>query len=191
MSRNRVYFIKPIGMNGPIKIGCSASPDGRRSVLATWSPFALEVVAEIEGDFQLEQRFHARFLGQHERREWFTASPDLLATIAQIAAGKFDPSTLPPPKRLPSKLGKRGLGRKWSEEEKAVARKRRALEKIEREMGLVLPWPLDESLEDKFIADPARYGISIDERRERWNAFVAQRNLERAEQELARIKAAA
>ena len=89
----RVYFIKPIGMEGPIKIGCSFSPTARRETLETWSPFALEIVAEIEGEFRLERQFHALFSDSHQRREWFTATP-------AINAGTFDKTTLPNPKLL-------------------------------------------------------------------------------------------
>lgn len=91
----RVYFIKPIGMDGPIKIGCSVSPEGRRASLEAWCPFPLEVMAEIEGSYDLEQRFHARFLHLHERLEWFAAGEDLLAAIADIRGGRFDIDSLP------------------------------------------------------------------------------------------------
>jgi hypothetical protein len=90
----RVYFIKPIGMDGPIKIGCSQSPDGRRCTLESWSPFALEVIAEIDGDFAVERKFHKAFHHLHQRREWFASAPDLLAVIAAINAGTFDVKTL-------------------------------------------------------------------------------------------------
>ena len=90
-----VYFIKPIGMDGPIKIGCSISPDNRRQSLEEWSPFPLEVVAEIDGDLMLEARFHGQFRAEALRREWFTASPRLLATIERIRSGKFDIAELP------------------------------------------------------------------------------------------------
>lgn len=93
----RVYFIKPVGMAGPVKIGCSASPDGRRRALESWSPFALEIVAEIDGDFDLERRFHARFRDTHQRREWFDWSPELQAVIDAIRAQTFDVTTLPAP----------------------------------------------------------------------------------------------
>lgn len=94
---SRVYFIKPVGLDGPIKIGCSVAPDSRRATLETWSPFALEVVAEIEGDFGLEAQFHALFQETHQRREWFGASRRLHAVIAAINDGSFDPATLPRP----------------------------------------------------------------------------------------------
>lgn len=91
----RVYFIRPIGMESPIKIGCSVSPDGRRRTLESWCPLPLEIIAEIDGDFQLERRFHARFLDSYIRHEWFHASPELNAAIEQIVAGTFDLTTLP------------------------------------------------------------------------------------------------
>ncbi len=91
----RVYFIKPVGMDGPIKIGCSESPARRRIALEAWSPFPLELVATIEGDCLLEQRFHAEFIADHERLEWFRITPRLLAVIGAINAGTFDIETLP------------------------------------------------------------------------------------------------
>jgi hypothetical protein len=96
----RVYFIKPVGMAGPIKIGCSCSPSNRTRSLETWSPFALEVMAEIEGDVLLERQFHAMFLHLHERREWFRPGADLLDVIAQINAGTFSVEVLPDPLRV-------------------------------------------------------------------------------------------
>lgn len=100
---SHVYFIKPVGMEGPIKIGRSISPTGRLGSLATWSPFPLELVASIEDtwDSDLERRFHAFFLAQHVGREWFRASADLLETIAAINAGTFDIATLPKGRHLP------------------------------------------------------------------------------------------
>lgn len=103
MSKNKprkVYFIKPVGMEGPIKIGCSQSPDNRRVSLSSWSPFALEIIAELDGDFDLERRFHAQFRHLHERREWFRAGDDLLVVIESINAGAFDIDTLPPPEHI-------------------------------------------------------------------------------------------
>lgn len=100
-----VYFIKPITMDGPIKIGCSQAPETRLSSLETWSPFALEIIGQIAGDYQLERRFHARFFHLHERREWFRASPEIYETVAAINAGTFDIATLPEGRRIDN-LGK-------------------------------------------------------------------------------------
>lgn len=90
-----VYFIKPIDMDGPIKIGCSQSPGKRRDALQHWCPFPLEIVAEIAGDSIIEARFHRKFLRDHLRSEWFTATKELLHTIRQINAGTYDVNTLP------------------------------------------------------------------------------------------------
>lgn len=103
----RVYFIKPVGMDGPIKIGCSQSPGKRRDTLDTWSPFALEIVAETEGHFDLEQAFHVMFEESHQRREWFTWSPRLQQTIDEINAGTFDYTSLPAPRRIIGRVVKR------------------------------------------------------------------------------------
>ena len=91
----RVYFIKTIGMAGPIKIGTSNSPTHRAQDLATWSPFPLEVVATVDGGVPMERRFHAAFQHSHRGREWFEATPELIGTIKQINAGTFDFETLP------------------------------------------------------------------------------------------------
>ncbi len=93
----RVYFIRPIGMDGPVKIGCSVSPDGRRVTLEAWSPFPLEIIAEIEGDLTTEGRFHALFAKHHANREWFNWSPKMAEVVASINAGTFDAATLPEP----------------------------------------------------------------------------------------------
>lgn len=92
---SRVYFIKPIDFPGPIKIGCSASPLKRRDALSAWSPFPLEIIAEIEGDHSIERRFHARHVASFRGFEWFDLTPELQADIEAIRAGTFDVSCLP------------------------------------------------------------------------------------------------
>lgn len=96
----RVYFIKPIGMAGPVKIGFSVSPDGRRESLRYWSPFPLEIVAEVEGCGRVERQFHAIFADSHIGHEWFNWSPAMQAVIDAIAGGTFDIATLPDPRQL-------------------------------------------------------------------------------------------
>lgn len=111
---SRVYFIKPLGMDGPIKIGCSHSPERRRRALDTWSPFALEIIAEIEGGFELEHRFHALFVETHQRREWFGWSRRIAAVVAAINDGSFDVNTLPAPMHV-SANARKGKGSRKSE----------------------------------------------------------------------------
>lgn len=160
----RVYFIKPIGMQGPIKIGCSQSPDGRRRTLETWSPFPLEILADIQGDEKLERRFHAKFTEQHQSREWFRWSPELQATIDAVAAGTFDVETLPAPRRLHHghRTGPK-KGTPWSEDRKAQAALRRAERKVEKLTGLVRPPYHDGISHEKYIANPRKYGITREE----------------------------
>ncbi|MES2781915.1 MAG: GIY-YIG nuclease family protein [Pseudomonadota bacterium] len=90
-----VYFIKPIGMQGPVKIGVSYTPIKRLRQLETFSPFGLELLVEVEGDKRLERAFHALFLHSHTRHEWFDWTPELQATIDALEAGTFDFESLP------------------------------------------------------------------------------------------------
>lgn len=82
-----VYFVRPVGMDGPIKIGCSVDPSGRLQVLSAWSPFPLELIGSVLGDFKDEARLHTRFSELHTRKEWFMSSPLLRETIERILAG--------------------------------------------------------------------------------------------------------
>ncbi len=167
---SRVYFIKPVGLRGPIKIGCSCSPDGRRKTLDSWSPFALEIVAEIPGDFELERRFHAAFLSTHDRREWFGWSVDLQGTIDAINAGAFDVSTLPEPVRLTGRRVEQSV--KWSPLRRMKSSLERKVRAASASSGYVLPrgvfvsqigtagFEHVQGLVESFIADPITHGIS-------------------------------
>lgn len=95
--RGHVYFIRPVGRDGPVKIGVSANPSLRLPIYMSWSPDLLELVATTPGDDKLERRFHARFAALHMHHEWFRADPELSEAIRQVQAGTFDVATLPPP----------------------------------------------------------------------------------------------
>lgn len=82
-----VYFAKPVGLSGPIKIGWSNSPQARLSGLMTWSPLQLELVAVVEGGRSLEKNIHECFADDHSHREWFKTSPRLVAALDKIKAG--------------------------------------------------------------------------------------------------------
>src|SRR3990167_3103415 len=83
-----IYFLKPTGMDGPIKIGCSTVPENRLRSLMAWSPVALEIMATVpDGDAQLEHNIHDCFMDCHSHSEWFHAVPRLLETIAKLRAG--------------------------------------------------------------------------------------------------------
>ncbi|MFS0736959.1 GIY-YIG nuclease family protein [Sphingomonas sp. 1P06PA] len=82
-----VYFIKPVGMDGPIKIGCSDQPENRLRSIMNWSPFPLEIVATTPGGFDLERALHGHFQNHFLRNEWFRPTPELRALIVKLAAG--------------------------------------------------------------------------------------------------------
>jgi hypothetical protein len=96
-----VYFARPVGCIGPIKVGFTSNPDQRLANLnSQWRPLQIEFVAVIKGSRQLENRIHTLFADDHWHREWFDASPRLLAAIAAIQHGFFDFSVLPHGSRL-------------------------------------------------------------------------------------------
>lgn len=82
-----VYFIKPVELPGPIKIGCSALPEQRLYSLATWSPFPLEIIVTIPGRQCLEKNIHECFADLHLHREWFKAAARLTNAIDRLKAG--------------------------------------------------------------------------------------------------------
>lgn len=149
-----VYFIKPIGFEGPIKIGVSLAPEQRADQLACWSPFPLEIVATINGDLKIERRFHGRFADDHLGHEWFKTTPDLLAVIAEIQACAFDVETLPAPKSLRSPSQTKRA--KWSDEHRKSILQNNALRRAEKASGLVLDWPARKEKWEAFVANPCR-----------------------------------
>jgi hypothetical protein len=187
-----VYFIRPIGMTGPVKIGCSISPDGRRETLEKWSPFPLEIVAQFDGCMDDERRVHSLFWQQHQRGEWFEWSPELQSLIDRINAGAFDVETLPATKIRPMPR-KRKL---WTAEQKLRASYVHRLNHIRLKMGFHLPnhlegWgtrlgdPAVRKALDEFVADPAKHGIAHDQ----WRAELRRAEIESKTRALLRAAA--
>jgi hypothetical protein len=106
-----VYFLRPIGARGPVKIGHSVNPEGRLDVYASWSPIPLELVARLSGPRSLERRFHAKFRTSWIHHEWFRWTPELGATLDGINERTFDVSTLPEGIALPTAV----CATPWSE----------------------------------------------------------------------------
>lgn len=104
MTGSHIYFAKPVGADGPIKIGCSRSPQYRIAKFMAWSPVPLEIIATIAGDFSQEARLHRRFRGDRLHGEWFRPSPDLIALIEDARGANRLP--LGP---LPTRAALRGL----------------------------------------------------------------------------------
>lgn len=109
-----VYFIKPVGMDGPVKIGCSHNPASRLTTLATWSPFPLEIVATVPGGRDLERNIHQCFADLYSHREWFKADKRLTKAIRLLKKGASVEVAID----LNNKRGKlptHGGGQFWSE----------------------------------------------------------------------------
>lgn len=87
MKQRHIYFIRPVGQKGPVKIGCSESPDERLHALMTGSPTILEIVATVPGDRALEQGIHHAFASSRSHGEWFHPSVRMSELIRQITLG--------------------------------------------------------------------------------------------------------
>lgn len=166
-----VYFIKPVGMDGPIKIGCSESPERRRRALATWSPFELEIIAEIEGDFDLERRFHAFLQPWHERREWFAGSPEVWAVIKAVQAGSFDTANLPAPICVTTNRKSASAAHRasWTPERRLQASYDGRIRWTQKRTGTVCPGfasmihnPAVRARIDAYLLDPHAHGETIE-----------------------------
>lgn len=84
---NNIYFLSPVGADGPIKIGCSRWVGNRLDEMCKWSPIPLEVRAYAVGDFSLERCLHRLFGDQRLWKEWFQPSEFLLSGIQRVSAG--------------------------------------------------------------------------------------------------------
>lgn len=175
-----VYFIKPIDMDGPIKIGCSFSPDRRRRSLETWSPFPLEIIAEIDGDTNLERRFHARFKLSHQNREWFAVTPELLAVVAAVNAGTFDTTTLPAPEYVTHNKQAASASHKasWTEDRRLKASYCARIRWAQNKTLMVCPHfftkvedPNVRAAVDAYLADPFGHGETLEAYKARIGVF--------------------
>lgn len=111
-----VYFIRPIGMIGPIKIGCSQVPETRLDALSVWSPFPLEIIGTVKGTLQDERYVHECLAPHHSHREWFNATSEVLVVIERIlVAGSVDAirKDLKPVKSIRIRVSRR-----WTEDRK-------------------------------------------------------------------------
>jgi hypothetical protein len=82
-----VYFLKPVDLPGPIKIGWGQYPTDRLGWYAKYSPIPLELILVVPGGYELEKALHEHFADVHSHREWFHAAPRLVSAIAAMKAG--------------------------------------------------------------------------------------------------------
>jgi len=113
-----VYFIKPVGLPGPVKIGFSAIPKNRLESLAVWSPFQLEVAVAIPGTMQLERNIQDCLVRSHSHREWFFPTDEVTGLVNALKAGKPIEDSID----LSARKGTmRSRYKKWSEDSKIRA----------------------------------------------------------------------
>ena len=75
-----VYFIRSPA--GPIKIGTTIRLSQRLANLRTQHGPGLEVLAVLDGSFEVEKALHVRFVHLRREKEWFDPDADLMAFIA-------------------------------------------------------------------------------------------------------------
>lgn len=82
-----VYFLRPVGQVGPIKIGCSVNAKERLFAMNLSSPIPLELLAVVPGSARIERAIHVIFEKQRSHGEWFFPSPKLIKLIDDLIGG--------------------------------------------------------------------------------------------------------
>lgn len=83
-----VYFLRPIGQPGPIKVGHSVHPVSRLNAFQTWSPVLLEIVSQVEAEQTMERQIHDRFGKWSLHGEWFHPVEELISLAEGVRDGK-------------------------------------------------------------------------------------------------------
>lgn len=96
-----IYFLRPVGMDGPVKIGCSTFPESRFADMMRWSPLPLELVATVQGSFPIEAAIHAFLAGAHSHGEWFHPTVEVLRVVELAQKGELPALAYGPVQRWP------------------------------------------------------------------------------------------
>lgn len=88
-----LYFIRPVGRAGPVKIGITLNPHQRLACHQTYSPVALEYagLAEIDGAAALERALHRQFADVRSHSDWFAGTEELYEAIGAVVASQAGP----------------------------------------------------------------------------------------------------
>lgn len=95
-----VYFIRPVGMAGPIKIGYSICPAQRILDLHAQSPFPLELIGMIDGPPSLEGQVHNHLRDHWSHHEWFFPTDAVLSFVGMAISGCLPKMATGPFKRV-------------------------------------------------------------------------------------------
>lgn len=79
-----IYFVEPVDLDGPIKIGFSQQAEARLGALSSASPIALRLIGALHASNDDEQFLHRCFADAHSHGEWFYATDLLRSTIEGI-----------------------------------------------------------------------------------------------------------
>lgn len=93
----QVYFLRPVGERGPIKIGMSVLPRARLRAHQIWSPVLLEIAAMVPAHHNAENWLHRHFLADWIHGEWFKWSERLQEAIDCATANGALPDWVDPP----------------------------------------------------------------------------------------------
>lgn len=83
-TKKGVYFIQNVD-DKKIKIGYSKNIEMRKSHLQTGSSGELRILGYIPGDQYLEKEIQSKFTKDHDTKEWYNNSPELLQYIIDNA----------------------------------------------------------------------------------------------------------
>jgi hypothetical protein len=161
-----VYFLRPVGKTGPIKIGASVKPGERAVRMATFGAEPLDVLVTIPGDLALERNLHECFLDCHSHREWFFPIPRLVAAIEALQAGV-------PVERavdLSKRLGSFKNAKRHEQHSSNAQKERYALGRRQRRIAKGKHWPADL---DALMIHPMRHVPLTDAQRARFDEALA------------------
>lgn len=89
-----IYFVRPVGAPGPIKIGSSTTPKNRLNFLLNWSPVDLELVCAAPGIRGVERAIKLRFGDHYIRNEWYEPCAGIVAILEEVQQTGRLPSDL-------------------------------------------------------------------------------------------------
>jgi hypothetical protein len=80
-----VYFMHDLDAK-MVKVGVSSSLDSRFRSLKANTPNEIALLGSVPGSPELEKVMHQFFAPFHHRREWFRATPEVLAFVGALIA---------------------------------------------------------------------------------------------------------
>lgn len=171
-----IYFVRPVGLAGPIKIGFTTNTMLRLPAINAWAPFRLEIAASTPGTLRTENAIHRCFSECHSHGEWFFPTSRLIAAIEALATGRPLEEAIDFTKQAGPIRGKFP----WTDDRRKIMSYRQRAAWLERRDDLFAPCEYDQILDawcgygrripirptaeqfarlDEILADPAKHCI--------------------------------